>query len=101
MALLWSLVEMRGDDRTTSPVAPFPALPHGTSFDEANRKGFGYSQMYNLTGWPSATVRVGTSPEGLPLNVQVAAQPWREDIALALAAHLERNFGGWQMPTAI
>jgi amidase len=92
---------MESYDAVLSPVAPFPALLHGTSFDEANRKGFGYSQMYNLTGWPSATVRIGTSPEGLPLNVQVAAKPWREDIALVLAAHLEKSFGGWKMPTAV
>jgi amidase len=92
---------MENYDAVLSPVAPFPALAHGTSFDEANRKGFGYSQMYNLTGWPTATVRVGTSPEGLPLNVQIAARPWREDVALALAAHLEKTFGGWKMPTAV
>jgi amidase len=92
---------MENYDAVLSPVAPFPALAHGTSFDEANRKGGGYSQMYNLTGWPTATVRVGTSPEGLPLNVQVAARPWREDVALALAAHLEKTFGGWKMPTAV
>jgi amidase len=92
---------MENYDAVLSPVAPFPALAHGTSFDDANRKGGGYSQMYNLTGWPTATVRVGTSPEGLPLNVQVAARPWREDVALALAAHLEKTFGGWKMPTAV
>jgi len=87
-------------DAILSPVAPFPAVPHGTSFEEQNRRGFGYAQMYNLTGWPAATVRVGTSPEGLPLNVQVAAKPWREDVALALVRHLEQAFGGWKKPTA-
>jgi amidase len=92
---------MENYDAVLSAVAPFPALLHGTSFDEENRKGFGYSQMYNLTGWPTATVRVGTSPEGLPLGVQVAARPWREDVALALVAHLEKTFGGWKMPTAV
>jgi amidase len=92
---------MENYDAILSAVAPFPALPHGTSFDEQNRKGFGYAQAYNLTGWPSATVRVGTSPEGLPLNVQVAARPWREDVALALVQHLEQTFGGWKMPTAV
>ena len=92
---------MESYDAVLSAVAPYPALPHGTSFDEANRKGLGYSQMYNLTGWPTATVRVGTSAEGLPINVQVAARPWREDVALALAAHLEKTFGGWKMPTAV
>ncbi len=88
-------------DAILSPVASFPALPHGTSFEEQNRRGFGYAQMYNLTGWPTATVRVGTSPEGLPLNVQVAAKPWREDVALAVVRHLEQAFGGWKKPTAV
>ena len=88
-------------DAVLSAVAPFPALPHGTSFEEQNRRGFGYAQMYNLTGWPTATVRVGTSPEGLPLGVQVAARPWREDVALALVRHLEQTFGGWRKPTAV
>jgi amidase len=88
-------------DAILSPVAPFPAVLHGTSFEEQNRRGFGYTQMYNLTGWPSATVRVGTSPEGLPLNVQVAAKPWREDVALSLVRHLEQTFGGWKKPTAV
>jgi amidase len=92
---------MENYDAVLSAVAPFPALLHGTSFDEQNRKGFGYSQMYNLTGWPTATVRVGASPEGLPLGVQVAARPWREDVALALVAHLEKTFGGWKMPTGV
>ena len=88
-------------DAVLSAVMPYPALPHGTSFEEQNRRGFGYAQMYNLTGWPTATVRVGTSPEGLPLGVQVAARPWREDVALALVRHLEQTFGGWKKPTAV
>jgi amidase len=88
-------------DAVLSAVAPYPALPHGTSFEEQNRRGLGYAQMHNLTGWPSATVRVGTSPEGLPLGVQVAARPWREDVALALVSHLERTFGGWKKPMAV
>ena len=92
---------MENYDAVLSPVASYPAVLHGTSFDEPYRKGLGYAQMYNLTGWPSATVRIGTSPEGLPLNVQVAARPWREDVALALALHLEKSFGGWKMPMAV
>jgi amidase len=88
-------------DAILSPVASFPAVLHGTSFEEQNRRGFGYAQMYNLTGWPTATVRVGTSPEGLPLNVQVAAKPWREDVALALVRHLEQTFGGWKKPAVV
>ena len=88
-------------DALLSPVMPYPAPLHGTGFDDDKRIGFGYAQMHNLTGWPTATVRIGTSPEGLPIGVQVAARPWREDVALALIAHLERTFGGWKMPPAI
>ena len=88
-------------DALLSPVMPYPALLHGTGFDDDKRIGFGYAQMHNLTGWPTATVRIGTSPEGLPIGVQVAARPWREDVALALVQHLEQTFGGWKMPPSI
>jgi len=59
---------------------------------------FDYTEVWNLTGWPAAVVRGGTSPEGLPIGVQVAARPWREDLALAGAAHLQAALGGWQPP---
>jgi amidase len=43
-------------------------------------------------------VRVGTSPEGLPIGVQIVTRPWREDVALAVAQYLEEVLGGWQQP---
>jgi amidase len=76
------------------PVNASPALPHGTAFD--NLSAFSYTMTYNLTGWPGAVVRGGTSPEGLPIGVQVVARPWREDVALAVAQHIESVLGGWQ-----
>jgi amidase len=48
-----------------------------------------YTTPHSLTGWPAATVRAGSSPEGLPICVQVAARPWREDVALAAALRIE------------
>src|SRR6478672_10656516 len=75
------------------PVAASPAIPHATSYDRLDI--FTYTMAYNFTGWPGAVVRCGTSPEGLPINVQIVAQPWREDVALAVAKHLEEVFGGW------
>jgi amidase len=83
-------------DLILSPVNAYPALPHG----EAGHKltGFSYTMTYNLTGWPAAVVRAGTSPEGLPIGVQVVARPWREDVALAGSACVERALGGWQRP---
>lgn len=80
------------------PVNPYPALPHGASMDEQIYASFSYTRTYNLTGWPSAVVRGGTSTEGLPIGVQVVARPWREDVVLAVAQHIETTCGGWQRP---
>jgi len=80
------------------PVNPYPALPHGASLDDEIYASFSYTRTYNLTGWPSAVVRGGTSAEGLPIGVQVVAGPWREDVVLAVAQHIETTCGGWQRP---
>lgn len=53
---------------------------------------------YNLIAWPSAVVRGDISPGGLPIGVQIVAGPWREDVALAVAQHIESVLGGWQRP---
>jgi len=87
----------RDYDAVLSPVCATPAVPHGTSIEDATFRGFSYTMTYNVTGWPAAVVRCGTSPEGLPINLQIAAHPWREDIALAVALRLEELFGGWKI----
>ncbi len=92
---------MAGYDALLSPFSPWPALPHGTSFDADKPPGFAYSMMHNLTGYPSAAVRAGSSPEGLPIAVQIAARPWREDVALALAGAVEAELGGFKPPPAL
>jgi amidase len=84
-------------DVVLSPVAGVPALPHGTTFENISQ--FGFVCTHNLTGWPAAVVRAGTSPEGLPIGVQIAAGPWREDRALAVAALLESALGPFSAPT--
>ncbi len=92
------LAFMEHYDVILCPVNALPALPHGT-WREAFRQGAAsYTQAYNLTGWPGAVVRGGTSPEGLPIGVQIVARPWREDVALAVAQVLEEALGGWQRP---
>lgn len=92
------LAFLQGYDAVLSPIAPYVAPPHGSSFDPVLQRGTGYAQNHNLTGWPAVAVRVGTSPEGMPIGVQVAAHPWREDVALALGRHLEASFGGFVPP---
>ena len=71
-----------------------PAPPHR----ERDPHRFDYTQPFNLTGWPTVTVRAGVSPDGMPIGIQIAARPWREDVALALAAAVERELGGWKAP---
>lgn len=80
------------------PVNANPALPHGSTAAPDVYKGFTYTMTYNMTGWPGAVVRGGTSSEGLPLGVQVISRPGREDIALAVAKHLETTLGGFVPP---
>jgi amidase len=57
-----------------------------------------YRSLFNVTGWPALVVRAGTSPEGLPIGLQVVARPWREDVSIAVAQEMETRFGGWQKP---
>jgi amidase len=83
-------------DAILSPVYPQAALTHGRSIEDGTFQGFSYTMTHNLTGWPAAVVRCGQTSAGLPIGVQIAAHPWREDVALRIAAHLESAFGGWQ-----
>ena len=83
-----------------SPVTSQPAVLHGHSTGDTIFRGFGHTMTHNLTGWPTAVVRCGTSAEGLPIGVQIAAAPWREDVALSVAAVLEQSLGGWR-PSAL
>lgn len=83
-------------DVILSPVNACPALPHGSIRDDL--QAFSYTMTYNLTGWPVTVIRGGTSSEGLPIGLQVITQPWREDIALALAKYIEKELGEFQGP---
>ena len=87
---------MRDVDLIVCPVVPRPAARHGESIVAGT--GDSYAEVHNLTGWPAATVRAGTSPDGLPIGIQLVAAPWREDIALAAALVVEAATGGWVAP---
>lgn len=100
---------MAGYDVLLSPVTNAPAGPHldvaelakvplADLWSLVKTSGGGYYCTHNLTGWPAVVVRAGTSPEGLPIGVQIAAKAWREDIALAVAKIVEDRCGGWQRP---
>jgi amidase len=72
------------------PPPPGPRVP-----------GISYLGIFNSNGWPAGIIRAGTSNDdpGLPLGIQVVAQPWRDDIVLAAMAHIERRTGGYQKPS--
>jgi amidase len=78
------------------PVNAFPAAPQDTLRDDL--RAFSYTMTFNLTGYPVVVIRAGSSPEKLPIGIQIIAAPWREDIALALAAFLEDALGPFDGP---
>lgn len=97
-------------DAILSPVTNQPAWPHPDPTKPQNDSGKedwasikartgGFCVAYNLTGWPAAVVRAGTSPEGLPIGVQIAAKPWKDNVALAVAGVIENKLGGWKPPS--
>jgi amidase len=87
------LAFMAGFDLLLCPVFPGPAPEHGRILVPGADDPTSYTTPHSLTGWPAATLRCGTSPDGLPIGVQVVAAPWREDVALAAALELERALG--------
>ena len=82
---------MRRFDLIICPVAAAPA-GHGAAVET----DFIHTLPYSLSGYPVVVVRAGVSAEGLPIGVQVVAQPWRDDVALAVAHHIETALGGRQ-----
>lgn len=89
-----ALTFMERFDLVVCPADYRPAFPHG----QDSPQHFNYTLPHSLGGYPCVVVRAGTSPEGLPIGVQVVARPWREDVALAAAEQVERALGGWQAP---
>jgi len=49
-----------------------------------------FTQPISFLGWPVAAVPLARAAGELPIGVQVIAAPWREDLCLRVAAHLER-----------
>ena len=87
---------LRRFDVILCPAYIHAALPHGESIRDDNFRGFSHTMAFNVAGWPGVVVRCGESNDGLPIAVQGAAAPWREDVALRVALRLEEAFGGWR-----
>ncbi len=89
------LAFMDRHDAIVCPAAPGPAAVRA---DNPGPGPFVFMLPFSLTGWPVVVVRAGASKEGLPVGVQVAARPWRDDVALAAAGQIEAALGGWHAP---
>ncbi len=108
-------LDAAGFDAILCPPSPHPALTHGDSY-YLNAVA-SYSMLYNLLGMPAGVVaatrvRAGEESDqppskdlveraaraveagsaGMPIDVQVVARHWREDVVLAVMATLEDHF---------
>jgi Asp-tRNA(Asn)/Glu-tRNA(Gln) amidotransferase A subunit family amidase len=81
------------------PACAIPAFRHAERSweidgqDVAYLDAMRYTQWFNLLGAPAAVVPVSRSADGLPLGVQIAGRPWRDEEVLAVAGALDRSFG--------
>ncbi len=53
-----------------------------------------FTRLYDVTGQPAASAPCGFTEDGLPIGLQIAAQPWREDLALRVA-HAYQQVTEW------
>jgi amidase len=75
--------------RAQAPVGYFTSAgPPERDFDEQARFS-PYCAAYNLTGHPAVSLPLGTSADGAPIGVMLAAAPGADALLLATAARLE------------
>jgi amidase len=93
-------------DVVLSPVLTGPAPRHGeppagvAAEDYLRYQAFEFVHLNAVAGLPVAAVPVATE-DGMPLAVQLAAPAFREDLALAAAAVLEAELGGFAINRAL
>lgn len=101
-----ALAEMAAYPVLLCPVASIPAFRHGERSWTVEGRVVEYldavrhSQWFNVLAAPAAVVPVGTSPEGLPIGVQIVARPFEDEIALGVAAIVDSAFGYRPPPMA-
>jgi Asp-tRNA(Asn)/Glu-tRNA(Gln) amidotransferase A subunit family amidase len=87
-----------------SPVCSIPAFKHrerSWSVEGQTIKyldAWSYTEFFNLLGNPCAVVPVNSSPEGLPIGIQIIGRPYEEETVLRIAARVEEKCAGWKMP---
>ncbi|MGA7752592.1 MAG: amidase [Candidatus Sulfotelmatobacter sp.] len=98
------LAQMRKYPLLVCPPAAIPAFRHGERNWTIEGKlvhyldAWSYTEWFNLLGNPAAVVPVSSSPEGLPIGVQIVGRPWEEEQVLTVAAALENQCHAWRVP---
>ena len=101
------LREMREFPVLLCPVCSVPAFRPGERVwtvegqSVAYLDAMRYTQWFNLLGGPAVVVPVSRDAAGLPIGVQVAARPFEDELALAVAAAIESEFGYKPPPLAL
>ncbi|CAG9788527.1 unnamed protein product [Diatraea saccharalis] len=62
---------------------------------------FAYWGVFNAIKFPAAQVPLGLNSDGLPVGIQVVAAPENDALALAVAEHLGKLFGGFVPPCKV
>ncbi|MGA2672206.1 MAG: amidase [Terracidiphilus sp.] len=94
-----TLAEMSEHPVLLCPVASVPAFRHGERRWGIDGRQVEYWDAWRHTQWfnalaaPAAVVPVGSSPEGLPIGVQIVARPFQDETALGIAAIVDAAFG--------
>jgi aspartyl-tRNA(Asn)/glutamyl-tRNA(Gln) amidotransferase subunit A len=82
-------------DALLCPVTPFPATRHGLDDVVVDGQTVSPFQVmsgtspFSLTGMPAMTLRFGTSRDGLPIGVQIAASWYAESTMFDVASRIE------------
>ena len=53
-----------------------------------------HTRPFNVWGLPAISVPCGFTQDGMPIGIQIAAPPWREDLVLAAACTCEQEIAG-------
>jgi amidase len=102
-----TLAEMSKYPVLLCPVASVPAFRHGERRWIVEGQAIDYldavrpTQWFNALAAPAAVVPVGSSPEGLPIGVQIVARPFQDETTLGIAAIVDAAFGYRPPPMAL
>jgi amidase len=93
-----AFADVAGCDLLLCPTLAFPQAPVGWFTDtgdpaddfDRQRRFSPYCAAYNVTGQPAVSLPVGTTPDGLPVGVLLAAPVGADALLLAVAAQVEQ-----------